>query len=88
MKTCSLCSCILPESSSKRRRLYGTSSSFALQAFKEASVQARLERVVSADEGGDYGPFLCLTCFCQLEKISKLKANLRHLSEDVVNGFH
>ena len=47
-------------SSSKRRRLYGTSS-FALQAFKEASVQARLERVVSADEGGDHGPFLCLT---------------------------
>ena len=46
-------------------------------------MQAKLESIVSVDKGGENGPFLCLPCFNQLEKISKLKANLRHLSEDV-----
>ena len=50
MRSCSLCCCVLPESSSKRRRLYGISSSFALQAFMDASVQAALESVVPPDK--------------------------------------
>ena len=41
---------VLPESSSKRRRLYGISSSFDLQAFMDASVQAGLESVVPPDK--------------------------------------
>ena len=34
------------------------------------------------DRGAD-GLFLCLPCHSQLEKVSKLKANLRFLTEDV-----
>ena len=82
MRSCSLCCCVLPESSSKRRRLYRISSSFALQAFMDASVQAGLESIVPPDKG-IHGPFLCLPCYNQLEKTSTLKANLHLLSADV-----
>ena len=34
------------------------------------------------DKGAD-GPFLCILCHSQLEKVSKLKTNLRFLTEDV-----
>ena len=84
-KCCSLCSCTLPEESSKRRRLHSTSSSFALQAFIEASSQCGLERVVPRGDQGVNGPFLCLACCSQLEKMSKLRANLRHLTEEVTS---
>ena len=59
------------------------SSSFALQVFKDASAQVGLDSVVPPDKG-IHGPFLCLPCCNQLEKMSKLKANLHTLSSDVV----
>ena len=83
MKRCSLCSCNLPADSTKRRRLHGTSSSFALQAFVEISSQAYLETVVPRGDKGVDGPFLCLQCHSQLEKISKVKTSLKYLTEDV-----
>lgn len=83
MKRCSLCNCSLPEDSTKRRRLHGTSSSFALQAFLEVSLRAGLGSVVPREDKGADGPFLCLACHSQLEKVSKLKANLAFLTEDV-----
>ena len=35
------------------------------------------------DNGAADGPFLCIPCHSQLEKVSKLKTNLRFLTEDV-----
>ena len=83
MKRCSLCYCELPKDSTKRRRLHGTSSSFSLQAFVEVSLEAGLGSAVPMRDKGADGPFLCLPCHSQLEKVSKLKANLRFLTEDV-----
>ena len=82
MKLCSLCYCTLPEESS-RRRFYSTSSSLALQAFVDVSSQCGLQRVVPHVDKGVHGPFLCLACCSQLEKFSKVKTNLYHLTEDV-----
>ena len=87
MKLCSLCHCDLPKDSTKRRRLHGTSSSFALQAFVELSSKAGLEGVVPKGDKGADGPFLCLACHSQLEKVAKLKANLRFLTEDVEKKY-
>ena len=83
MKQCSLCNCTLPPDTTKRRRLHGTSSSFALQTFVEISSQAHLGSLVPCGDKGVDGPFLCLPCHGQLEKISKLKANLKYLTGDV-----
>ena len=83
MKRCSLCYCELPKDSTKRRRLHGTSSSFSLQALVEVSSEAGLGSAVPTKDRGADGPFLCLPCHSQLEKVSKLKANLRFLTEDV-----
>ena len=83
MKLCSLCYCTLPEESSRRRRLHSTSSSLALQAFVDVSSQCGLQRVVPHVDKGVNGPFLCLACCSQLEKFSKVKTNLYHLTEDV-----
>lgn len=85
MKRCSVCSCTLPADATKRRRLHGISSSFALQAFIEISSQTGLESVVPREDKGFEGPFLCLQCHSQLEKISKVKANLKQLTETVQN---
>ena len=45
-------------------------------------MQAGLEGVVPPNKG-IHGPFLCHPCYNQLEKTSKLKANLHALSADV-----
>ena len=83
MKRCSLCSCTLPADSSKRRRVHSTSSSLALQAFVDVSSQCGLQGVVPRRDEGANGPFFCLSCCSQLEKFSKVKANLHHLTGDV-----
>ena len=83
MKRYSLCSCKLPADSSKRRRVHSTSSSLALQAFVDVSSQCGLQGVVPRGDEGANGPFFCLTCCSQLEKLSKVKANLCHLTGDV-----
>lgn len=84
MKLCSLCSCALPEHSSRCRRVHSTSSSLALQAFVDVSYQSGLQGVVPHEDRGVNGLFYCLPCSSQLEKLSKVKANLCHLTEDVI----
>ena len=83
MKRCSLCYCELPKDSTEWRRLNGTSSSFSLQTFVEVSSEAGLGSAVFMRDKGPDGPFLCSLCHSQLEKVSKLKANLRFLTEGI-----
>lgn len=85
MKWCLLCSCTLPEDSSKHGQVHSISSSLALQAFIDVSSQCGLQGIVPREDRGVNGPFYCLPCSSQLEKLSKVKANLCHLTEDVTH---
>ena len=87
MKWCSLCWCVLSEDSSKRRRLHGTSSSLALQVFVDVSSQCGHQGVSRTDQGAN-GLFLCIPCSSQLEKLSKVKTNLSHLTEAVTRKIN
>lgn len=78
---CVLCLESIPVAS-KRRRLYGISSSIALQSLKEASSEVRLENIIPKESCGD-GSFLCLPCFRNLEKYSKVKTNLHQLETEL-----
>ncbi len=82
--SCCLCMQEL-QSPSKRRRLYGVSSRAALQSLRDEATKRRIEGAIPPQEvsGSGPGPFLCLACFQQLEKLSKVKATMQQLESEV-----
>ena len=78
--SCFLCLQELP-SASKRRRLYGPSSKAVLESLKEEARE--LQHEIPPMEASGSGPFLCLPCFQQIEKLSKAKAVVKRLQGEV-----
>ena len=83
-KLCSSCSSGVP-SPSKRRRIFGPSSSLAQQAFREACTRLELENLLPKADRGAEGPFLCLPCFAQFDKIARTKVHLQQLMDSTDN---
>ena len=80
--SCSLCMKVLP-SASKRRRLYGMSSSIVLQSLREEARKHRFNCFIPPLEASGRGPFLCLPCFQQIERLEKAKAAVQQLETEI-----
>ena len=83
---CCLCLVSLP-SANKRRRLYGASSCTVLELFKVEATRLGerlgLAGVVPSNSCSSDGPFLCLSCFQQFEKLSKVRLNKQELESQL-----
>ncbi len=84
--SCLVCKLGLLETS-KRRKLYGPSSHLVLDQLRDVATQLGYEAMVPAPSPAvpqvSDEPYLCRTCFSQLEKRAKLQAQLAELDRDV-----
>jgi len=79
---CVLCLVPLPLSS-KRRRLYGLSSSIVLQLLQTEVDRLGVRNIIPPRPSGSQGPYLCLPCFSLVEKTANARAHVRRLEDDM-----
>ncbi len=91
--TCTLC-LLSEKQSSDRRRLYSTPSRLVLKELKALATRFGHSAVVPADPGSTapgpatVQPYLCRKCYAQVERVSKLRADLFKLENDVAKKLH
>ena len=77
------CLCLVSLPSANKRRLYGASSCTVLELFKVEATKIGLAGVVPSNSCSSDGPFLCLPCFQQFEKLSKVRLNEQKLESQL-----